>query len=109
MLVQGEAPYTAAMDGDRIHIRTRGRQRIIFVSQPEFIVRPQLYVDGQEWMASWTDYPASGWGSYDQTWKIGIPVPAGEHELVLRNMAFPLAWRRSFDPAIEHVKLQGGE
>ena len=100
VVVQGEAPFSAELNGDQISIRTDGRKRVIFVSQPGFIVRPQLFIDGQEWMASWTDYPASGWGDYDETWKIGISVPAGAHQLLLRDMEFPVAWDRQFTPGV---------
>ena len=100
VVVQGEAPFSAELNGDQISIHTEGRKRVIFVSQPEFIVRPQLFIDGQEWMASWTDYPASGWGDYDETWKIGISVPAGAHQLLLRDMEFPVSWDRQFTPEI---------
>ena len=50
-------------------------------------------------MACWTDYPASGWGTYDNTWRIGLSVPAGTRDLLLRNMVFPEAWTRPFVPA----------
>ena len=103
VVVRGEAPFTAELDGDQVLIRTGGRERVIFVSQPDFIVRPQLYIDGREWMASWTDYPASGWGGYDETWKIGLSVPAGEHQLRLRDMAFPTGWERQFTPTAAAV------
>ena len=73
---------------------------MIFVSQPDFITRPQYTIDGAEWMASWTDYPNSGWGTYDETWKIGLSVPAGRHRLRLNDMSFPMAWARGFEPGI---------
>ena len=101
--VTGEAPFTAALEGDTIRIQTDGRARVLHVTQPRFIVRPQYYVDGQEWMACWTDYPASGWGSYDETWQIGLSVPAGKHELLVKDMVFPISWERQFEPLIEGV------
>ena len=48
----------------------------------------------------WTDYPNNGWGTYDQTWKIGLSVPAGDHELTVGNRAFPKGWTRPFTPLI---------
>ncbi len=99
--VTGEGPFQAQLDGQTIRIRTQGRDRVIRVTQPPFIVRPQYWVGGLESMACWTDYPASGWGSYANTWLIGLSVPSGEHELVLRNMAFPRVWTRAFRPLIE--------
>ena len=104
--VTGEGPLDAALDGDAVRIRTRGRQRVVHVTQPPFIVRPQYFIDGKEWMACWTDYPASGWGAYDDTWLIGLSVPAGRHELLVRNMVFPVGWARPFTPAIEGVVRQ---
>ncbi len=101
--VSGEAPFQAELDGETIRLKVNGRARVIHVTQPKFIVRPQYYVDGQEWMGCWTDYPASGWGSYDHTWLIGLSVPAGKHELVLQNMVFPESWPRQFTPLIKNV------
>jgi hypothetical protein len=51
-------------------------------------------------MACWTDYPASGWGAYKNSWLIGLSVPAGEHELVVKDMAFERGWDRPFRPLI---------
>jgi hypothetical protein len=97
VVVKGEAPFDAKLDGDVIKISSDGRARILHVSQPTFIIRPQLFINGMEWMACWTDYPASGWGSYDNTWLIGLSVPAGKQQLVLKNMAFPEVWQRQFE------------
>jgi len=98
--VTGEGPFEAKLDGEAIRLRTTGRARVIHVTQPPFIVRPQYWVDGQEWMACWTDYPASGWGRYKNTWLIALSVPAGEHELLVKDLRFPLAWTRPFAPVI---------
>jgi hypothetical protein len=73
---------------------------MLHVTQPPFIARPQYWIDGQEHMASWTDYPASGWGTYKNTWLIALPVPEGEHELVVKDYVFPPVWARPFTPLI---------
>jgi hypothetical protein len=99
--VTGEGPFEAKLDGETIRIRTQGRARVIHVTQPPFIIRPQYWVDGQEWMACWTDYPANGWGTYKNTWLIGLSVPDGDHELVVKDMRFPRGWTRPFTPLIE--------
>ena len=88
------------LDGQRILIHVDGRPRVLYVTQPPFIIRPQYTIDGQEWMACWTDYPASGWGTYDQTWLIALSIPAGAHDLDLHNLVFPRGWERPFAPAI---------
>ena len=98
--VTGEGPFSAAMEGETVRIRTGGRDRVLHVTQPPFIVRPQYWVDGLESMACWTDYPASGWGAYRNLWLIGLSVPAGEHELVVKDMAFERGWDRPFRPLI---------
>ena len=102
--VTGEGPFEAKLDGETIRIRTNGRARVIHVTQPPFIVRPQYWVDGQEWMACWTDYPASGWGTYRNTWLIGLSVPAGPRELVVKDMQFPQSWPRQFEPLVEGAR-----
>jgi len=101
--VSGEGPLTAALDGQKLRIRTAGRARVLHVTQPPFIVRPQYSIDAQQWMACWTDYPNNGWGAYDQTWKIGLSVPAGEHDLTVKNLSFPKTWTLPFTPLIEGV------
>jgi hypothetical protein len=101
--VRGEGPFEATLDGQTIRINTHGRARLLHVTQPPFITRPQYWIDGQEHMASWTDYPASGWGSYKNTWLMALPVPEGEHELTVKDFVYPPAWARPFVPAIEGV------
>jgi hypothetical protein len=89
------------MEGDTLRIKIWGRARVLHVTQPPFIVRPQYTIDGRQWMACWTDYPNSGWGAYDETWKIGLPVPDGEHDLAVKDLTFPKGWTRSFTPLID--------
>jgi hypothetical protein len=101
--VRGEGPFEARLDGETIRIKVQGRARVLHVSQPPFIIRPQYWVDGREHMASWTDYPASGWGSYRNTWLIALPIPDGEHELVVKDFVFPPVWTRPFTPLIAGV------
>lgn len=99
--VTGEGPLTATLDGRTVRIKTGGRARVLHVTQPPFIVRPQYTIDGQPWMACWTDYPNNGWGTYDRTWLVGLSVPAGEHELTVKDMVFPPVWTRPFTPLID--------
>ncbi|OPZ25953.1 MAG: hypothetical protein BWZ02_02235 [Lentisphaerae bacterium ADurb.BinA184] len=98
--VTGEGPFEATLDGDSVRLTTDGRARVIHVSQPPFIVRPAFFVDGRQSMACWTDYPASGWGSCANTWRITLPVPEGKHELTVRNLEFVPGWTRPFAPTI---------
>lgn len=99
--ISGERPFTARLDGKLIRIKTGGRARVLHVTQPPWITRPQYTIDGRRWMACWTDYPNNGWGRYDNTWLIGLSVPAGEHELVVKEWVYPKGWTRPFIPAIE--------
>ena len=72
------------------------------MTQPiDFIRRPQYYVDGQEWMACWSDYPSNAWGTYDNSWLIGLSVPEGKHELLVKDMVFPPSWAKQFTPMID--------
>ncbi len=98
VVVKGEGPFQAELKDDAVVLRTDGRARVLHMTQPPWIIRPRLWIDGQEWMACWTDYPASGWGSYDQTWLIGIAVPAGPREIVVRNMVYPHPWPTRLAP-----------
>jgi hypothetical protein len=103
--VTGEGPFTATLEGQAIHISAQGRARVLYVTRPDWIWRPQYWVDGAQSMACWTDYPASGWGSYDHTALMAIPVPEGRHELVLKNCVFPPCWQRSFVPTIAGAEI----
>jgi len=104
--VTGEGPFSASLDGETIQIQTTGRARVLHVTQPPFIVRPRYRIDGQQWMACWTDYPDNGWGTYDETWKIGLAVPEGEHQLTVDNLTFPKGWTRPFIPLIDGVLIE---
>ncbi len=101
--ITGEGPFTATLEGESIQIKTSGRARVLQVSKPPFMLRPQYWIDGIESMACWTDYPASGWGSYKNTWLISLSVPAGEHVLTVKNLSFPPVWTRPFTPHIDGV------
>ena len=98
--ITGEGPFAAKLEGRAIRISAEGRARVLYVTRPEWIWRPQYWIDGAESMACWTDYPSSGWGSYDRTALMAISVPGGKHELVLKNCVFPPCWKRSFVPTI---------
>jgi hypothetical protein len=54
-------------------------------------------------MASWTDYPASGWGTWKNTWLMALTAPEGEHELVVKDAVFPAVWARPFTPLINNA------
>jgi hypothetical protein len=102
IMVRGEAPFEAMLTSNQtIRITTQGRARVLHVTQPPFIIRPQYWIDGRETMASWTDYPANGWGAYKNTWLIALPVPEGKHELILKDFRFPPVWERPFTPLID--------
>lgn len=103
IVVRGEGPFEARLEGERIIIETAGRARVLHVTQPAFITRPAYSLNGREWMACWTDYPASGWGAFTNTWQIALSVPEGENHLVVEDMRFPHGWQRPFRPAIEGV------
>ena len=103
--ISGEGAFTAALDDETIHIHAQGRARVLHVTMPSFILRPQYWIDGVESMACWTDYPASGWGAYQNTWLIALPVPDGDHHLIVKDMQFPAVWTRPFAPLLDGVLL----
>lgn len=96
LAVEGEGPFTAKLDGQTIRIRTTGRARVLYVTRPAWMLRPEYRVDGELSMACWTDYPGSDWGRLERTNLVALPVPDGAHELILRNGAFPAVWPRQF-------------
>lgn len=103
--ITGEGAFAANLDGDNIRIHTDGRAQLMHVTKPDWIAKPQYYIDGTEWMACWTDYPNSGWGTYDNTFLIGLSVPEGNHEILLRNLCYAEQFEREFTPAIAGVIL----
>ncbi len=106
--VTGEAPFEAQLDGRAIRIKTRGRARVLDVTLPPFILRPELKLDGRQWMAAWTDYAGSNWGRMKNAWLAAVSTLDGEHELVITNMVFPPVWQRPFEPVIVSTAKDGG-
>ncbi|MBS3762375.1 MAG: hypothetical protein KGZ25_03620, partial [Planctomycetes bacterium] len=102
--IRGELPFEATVEDETSKIETRGRKRALLVTRPTYIRRPEYTIDGEEWMATWTDWPDSGGGKWKNTKMIGLSVPEGEHTLVIRDMTFPKGWRRSFEPRLENVE-----
>jgi len=103
--VYGEAPFTAKLDGKTIRIETDGRTRQLFVTKPEWTGWVRYTIDGEQRMACWTDYPASGWGTYKNTRLIALTVPYGKHELVVSDFVYPSVWTRTFTPTIAGAEL----
>jgi len=71
------------------------------------MLRPRHWIDGTEFMACWTDYPASFWGRMRNTNLVGLSVPEGDHELVIEDMVFPPCWTRQFIPMLEGAIIEG--
>jgi hypothetical protein len=107
LTVEGEGPFTARLDGRRIVIETDGRMRVLHVTRPDWIWQPYGTFNGEPSMVCWTDYPASGWGSYDRTALMGVPVPVGATVIELTDRAFPPAWPRRFSPTLGTVATPG--
>ena len=103
LVASGEAPFTAKLDGRAIRISTDGRARVIYATKPAWMNWVQYWIDGQEWMACWTDYPNNGWGTYRNSFLIALTVPAGKHELLVKDCTYPPVWRRQFTPAMPAV------
>ncbi len=104
IVVTGEAPFAAKLDSQTIRINTTGRARVFTVTRPPFIWMPQLFVDGKEWMAYWTDYAGSLWGKMKNTNLIAVATRDGEHELILRNRVYNPVWERQFVPMVGIIK-----
>ncbi|MHB9131672.1 MAG: hypothetical protein ACYDBB_11365 [Armatimonadota bacterium] len=102
--VTGEAPFNAKLDGETITILTSGRARVLNVTRPAFIWYPQFRLDGQEWMAGWTDYPGSNWGKFKNTNMMAVSTLDGDHQLVIKNRTFNKVWDRQFVPLVSTVK-----
>jgi hypothetical protein len=100
LTVRAEGPFTAALDGQSIRIRTDGRARQLFVTKPAWTDWVDYRLDGQGRMACWTDYPSSGWGRYKNTALIALTVPDGTHELTVSNLVYPAVWTRPFTPTL---------
>jgi len=96
--VTGEGPFEAKLDGRAIRIRTSGRARVLLVTKPSWIVRPELRLDGRQWMAGWTDEAGSDWGRWTRCNLIAVSTLDGDHELAITDMVFPKVWERQFKP-----------
>ena len=104
--MEGEGPFDASLKDGEVRIQTDGRARILRIVHDHFFTRPQYYVDGQEWMACWTDWPGSGFGRWKRSCMTALSVPAGRHGLVVGEMRFPPVWERAFTPLIEGVVVE---
>lgn len=40
------------------------------------------------------------WGTYKDTWRMALSIPAGQHELVVRVFRFPTVWAKPWKPII---------
>jgi len=98
--VTGEAPFEAKLDGRAIRIKTSGRARVLTLTKPSWMVRPELRFDGRQWMAGWTDEAGSDWGRWTRCKLIAVSTLDGEHELVVTDMVFPKVWTRTFEPLL---------
>ena len=109
LTVKGEASFTAKLDGHVIRISAAGRARQIFVTKPQWTNWVRYDLDGVQMMPCWTDYPASGWGSYKNTRLIALTVPAGQHELTVSDYVYPAVWTRPFVPSISGAEIVSGQ
>ncbi|OPZ88092.1 MAG: hypothetical protein BWY76_00127 [bacterium ADurb.Bin429] len=100
LTVTGEAPFEAGLDGEAIRIRTKGRARVFTVTRPPFMWQPQFFLDGQEWMAYWSDEASSNWGKMKNTYLMSVATRDGEHELLIRNRVYNKVWDRQFVPML---------
>jgi len=98
--ITGELPFEARLVDETLHIKTDGRARVLDVSLPDCIIRPELKVDGRQWMAGFSDYAGSDWGRMENSYLMAVTTPDGPHELTISNMQFPPAWDRRFVPSI---------
>jgi hypothetical protein len=98
--VTGELPFTARLDGQTIRINTTGRARVFTVTRPPFIWQPQFFLDGQEWMAYWSDEASSQWGAMKNTYLMSVATRDGDHELIIRNRIYRKVWDRQFVPMV---------
>jgi len=98
--VTGELPFEAKLDGRAIRIKTAGRARVLTLTKPPWMVRPELKFDGRQWMAGWTDEAGSDWGRWTRCELVAVSTLDGEHELVVSDMAYPKVWTRQFEPLL---------
>lgn len=103
LTVQGEMPFTARLEPGTVSIQTDGRTRQLFVTKPAWTDWIDYRVDGQQHMACWTDYPASGWGTYKNTALMALTVPEGKHTLEVRSLVYPATWTRPFRPTLRRT------
>ncbi|MGD0089665.1 MAG: hypothetical protein ABSE73_07075 [Planctomycetota bacterium] len=98
--VTGELPFEARLDGRVIRIKTSGRARVLLLTKPAWMIRPELKFDGRQWMAGWTDEAGSDWGRWSRCKLMAVSTLDGAHELVVTDMVFPKVWERQFTPVI---------
>ena len=100
LIVRGPGPFTATLDGQTIRIKSDGAARTLWFERPTWMNRPWYTVDKTPFMACFTDYPDSGWGTYADARSVALTVPAGAHELAVSNWSWVQVWPRRWTPAL---------
>ena len=100
LFVEGEGPFEVVFARDRVVGFVNGVQRSLVMTFPEGFDRPQLFIDGKEHMACWTDYPGSSWGRMNQIRVMALSLPAGPHAFEVRDLTFPPVWKKDFEPKL---------
>jgi hypothetical protein len=92
LTVRGEMPFTARLEGDQVKIRTEGRARQFILSWPNWLMHPQYFLDGQEYMVFVSDYASQNWGRYGGAYGMCLSTRDGAHDLVIRPRVWPKPW-----------------
>lgn len=100
LTVRGELPFTATLDGDTVKIQADGRARQFILSWPEWLMHPQFFLDGQEYMVFVSDYASQNWGKYGRCFDMCLSTRDGKHDLEIRPRAWPAPWADGFRTAL---------
>ncbi len=90
--VRGELPFEARLDGDKVRIQAEGRARQFILSWPDWLMHPQYFLDGQEYMVFVSDYASQAWGEFGHAYEMCLSTRDGRHELEIRPRLWPKPW-----------------
>ena len=104
-VISGEEPFSASVDHNELTLQADGRKRVFTITKPLWLRRPQLFVDGLQWMCAWTDEAGSNWGHLENSRLMAVGVPDGKHTLLIREMRFPQQFDRTFTPRLLNTQV----
>ena len=104
--IRGEEPFSGTEENGVLTLQVDGRERVFTISKPLWLHRPQMFIDGLQWMCAWTDEAGSDWGRLEDSRLMAAAVRDGKHTMVIHEMLFPRQFDRAFTPRLKNTTAE---